>query len=75
MTRGTFGISRVLDDYDDYRVETSKTRGLFNKGGDQPLLLDENPVAIVRTKIARETQATLNSAKAAIEAAQRTGPG
>jgi len=30
---------------------------------------------IARAKIARETQATLQSAKAAIEAAQRTGPG
>ena len=78
MQRDTFGISKILD---DYRVETT-----FQKLGDSSTKVEISHYystktlramllnLIARAKIARETQATLKSAKAAIEAAQRTGP-
>src|SRR5215470_7506304 len=81
--RNRIAARHVWDKQDSRRLQggndLSKTRRLFNKGGDQPLLLDENPQGRApqpdRTgKIARDTQATLKAAKAAIEAAQRTGP-
>ena len=74
----TFGISEILD---DYTVETT-----FRKLGDSSTKVEISHYystktlramllnLIARAKIARETQATLKSAKAAIEAAQRTGP-
>jgi len=78
MPQDTFGISKILD---DYRVETT-----FQKLGDSSTKVEISHYystktlramllnLIARAKIARETQATLKSAKAAIEAAQRTGP-
>src|SRR6516225_817298 len=78
LPQDTFGISKILD---DYRVETT-----FQELGDsstkvaishyystktlKALLLN----LIARAKFARETQATLKSAKAAIEAARHTAP-
>ena len=76
LPQDTFGISKILN---DYRVETT-----FQNLGDsltkveishyystktlRAMLLN----LIARRKIARETQATLTAAKAAIEGARRT---
>ena len=79
LPQDTFGIRKILD---DYRVETT-----FQKLGDSSTKVEISHYystktltamllnLIARGKIARETQATLKAAKAAIEAAQRTGTG
>ena len=77
MPEDTFGISRILN---DYTVETT-----FQKLGDLSTKVEISHYYsttslkakflnfIAGGKIARDTQAMLNSAKAAIERAQRTG--
>jgi uncharacterized membrane protein len=77
LPEDTFGISRILS---DYTVETT-----FRKLGDAstqveithyystPSLKAKLLNLIAKGKIARDTQATLNSAKAAIEAAGSPG--
>ena len=73
LPQDTFGISKILS---DYQVETT-----FEKQGDRstkveishyystPTLKAKLLNLIAKSKIARDTQATLNSAKARIEAA------
>jgi Polyketide cyclase / dehydrase and lipid transport len=74
LPQDTFGISKILS---DYRVETT-----FQTLGHQATKVEISHYystttltkllnLIARGKIARETQATLNSAKATIEAAYR----
>ena len=77
LPQDTFGISRILT---DYTVETT-----FRKLGDASTVVEISHYYsttglraklvnfIAKWKIARETQATLNSAKAAIEAGRRPG--
>lgn len=76
LPQDTFGISKILH---DYRVETR-----FQKLGDSSTKVEISHYystktlramllnLIARRKIARETQATLPAAKAAIEGARRT---
>jgi hypothetical protein len=76
LPEDTFGISKILS---DYRVETT-----FQKLGDCSTKMEISHYysakslkakllnLIARGKIARETQATLNAIKAAIEAASAT---
>jgi hypothetical protein len=77
LPEDTFGISKILS---DYRVETT-----FQSFGDRSTKVEISHYystttlkakllnLIARGKIARETQATLNAAKARIEAASCTG--
>jgi len=77
LPQDTFGISKI---FSDYRVETT-----FQKLDDSSTKVEISHYyatttlkakllnLIAKSKIARETQATLEAAKAAIEAAQRTG--
>ena len=77
LPEDTFGISRILG---DYTVET-----MFHKLGDASTKVEIRHYysttslkakllsLIVKGRIARETQATLNAAKAAIEAARSPG--
>ena len=75
LPQDTFGISKILS---DYRAETT-----FQKLDDSSTkvshyystttLIAKLLNLIAKGKIARETQATLKAAKAAIEAAQRAG--
>jgi hypothetical protein len=80
--RHSIASRHVWDKQDSQRLQggnnTSKARRFLNEGGNQPLLLNNDPEAkllnlIGKGKIARETQATLKAAKAAIEAAQAQG--
>ena len=76
LPQDTFGISKILS---DYRVETT-----FQKLGDSSTKVEISHYystktlramllnLIARRKIARETQATLTAARAAIEGARRT---
>jgi hypothetical protein len=77
LTEDTFGVTRILR---DYRAET-----MFQALGDRSTKVQISHYystttlkarllnLIARGKIARETQATLNAAKATIEAACRAG--
>jgi len=76
LSRDTFGITRVLS---DYTVETtleklgdSSTRIKISHYYSTPTLKARLLDLVVRRRIARETHATLISAKAAIEAARRS---
>jgi uncharacterized membrane protein len=77
LPEDTFGISKILS---DYRVETtfqklddSSTKVAISHYYSTPTLKAKLLNFIAKGKIARETQATLKGAKAAIEAAQRRG--
>src|SRR5437660_3261669 len=75
--RTTFGISKILS---DYRVETTfqtlghrSTKVEISHYYSTTTLNAKLLNLIAKGKIARETQATLNAAKATIEAACRAG--
>jgi hypothetical protein len=77
LPEDTFGISRILS---DYRVETKfqtlgprSTRVEISHYYSTTTLKAKLLNLIVKGKITRETQATLNAAKAKIEAACRVG--
>jgi hypothetical protein len=77
LTEDTFGITRILR---DYRVETTfqslddrSTKVEISHYYSTTTLKARLLNLIAKGKIARETQATLNSAKAKIEAACRSG--
>jgi Polyketide cyclase / dehydrase and lipid transport len=77
LAEDTFGISKILS---DYRAETTfqslgyrSTRVDISHYYSTTTLKAKLLNLIVRGKIARETQATLNAAKATIEAACRAG--
>jgi uncharacterized membrane protein len=77
MPEDTFGISKILN---DYRVETTfqalgqrSTKVEISHYYSTTTLKAKLLNLVAKGKIARETQATLNSAKAAIEAACRVG--
>lgn len=76
LAQDTFGISKILNDYraettfqklDDFSTKVEISHYYSTKTLKAVLLS-----LIARHKIARETQATLTAAKAAIEGAQRT---
>jgi hypothetical protein len=73
----TFGISKILS---DYRVETTfqplgdrSTKIAISRYYSTTTLKAKLLNLVAKGKIARETQATLNAAKAKIEAAWRAG--
>jgi hypothetical protein len=77
LPQDTFGISKILS---DYRVETtfqklddSSTKVEISHYYSTTTLKAKLLNLIAKGKIARETQATLKAAKAAIEAAQAHG--
>ena len=77
LAEDTFGITRILS---DYRVETTfqtlghrSTRVEISHYYSTPTLKARLLNLIAKGKIARETQATLNAAKATIEAACGAG--
>ena len=77
LSEDTFGISKILS---DYRVETTfqtlghrSTKVEISHYYSTTTLKAKLLNLIAKGKIARETQATLNAAKATIEAACRTG--
>jgi uncharacterized membrane protein len=77
LSDDTFGISKILS---DYRVETTfqrlghrSTKVEISHYYSTATLKAKLLNLIARGKIARETQATLNTAKATIEAACRAG--
>src|SRR5208282_6240837 len=77
LPEDTFGISKILS---DYRVETTfqtlghrSTKVAISHYYSTTTLKAKLLNLIAKGKIARETQATLNSAKATIEAACRAG--
>ena len=77
LPEDTFGISKILS---DYRVETTlqklghlSTKMEISHYYSTTTLKAKLLNLIAKGKIARETQATLNAAKAAIEAACRAG--
>jgi len=76
LPQDTFGISKILS---DYRVETtfqklddSSTKVEISHHYSTTTLKAKLLNLIAKGKIARETQATLKAAKAAIEAAQKS---
>jgi uncharacterized membrane protein len=77
LSEDTFGISKILS---DYRVETTfqtlghrSTKVEISHYYSTATLKAKLLNLMVKGKIARETQATLNTAKATIEAASRAG--
>jgi uncharacterized membrane protein len=77
LPEDTFGISKILS---DYTVETrfqklghSSTKVEISHYYSTPTLKAKILNLVAKGKIARDTQATLNGAKAAIEAARRVG--
>jgi uncharacterized membrane protein len=86
LAEDTFGITRILNDYKAETtfqpLDTRSTRVEISHYYSTTTLKAKLLNLIAKGKIARETQATLNAAKAAIEAAchagqgfNRTGPG
>jgi hypothetical protein len=77
LPEDTFGISKILS---DYTVETtfqklgdSSTKVAISHYYSTPTLKAKILNLIAKGKIARDTRATLNGAKAAIEAERRSG--
>ena len=74
LSEDTFGISKILSDYvvetTFHRVGQSSTKVEISHYYSTPTLRAKLLNLVSKRRIARDTQATLNSAKAAVETAQ-----